>query len=94
MTSPIDQVVQHLHSTISLANHNGWHINFHHDPEEEEEEEEREHHHWTVHDLALTERIRHFTWSWYTMTMATGGIANVLYVIPSYPEKQLVWFTL
>jgi hypothetical protein len=30
--------------------------------------------------LAIRERIRHFTWTWFTMTMATGGIANVLYV--------------
>ncbi|KAF2280168.1 uncharacterized protein EI97DRAFT_439229 [Westerdykella ornata] len=27
-------------------------------------------------------RIRHFTWTWFTMTMATGGIANVLYTVP------------
>ncbi|KAF2748223.1 hypothetical protein M011DRAFT_400985 [Sporormia fimetaria CBS 119925] len=27
-------------------------------------------------------RIRHFTWTWFTMTMATGGIANVLYSVP------------
>jgi hypothetical protein len=30
--------------------------------------------------LPIRERIRHFTWTWFTMTMATGGIANVLYV--------------
>jgi hypothetical protein len=29
--------------------------------------------------LCMRERIRHFTWTWFTMTMATGGIANVLY---------------
>lgn len=29
--------------------------------------------------LEWRERIRHYTWSFFTMTMATGGIANVLY---------------
>lgn len=29
--------------------------------------------------LGFRERIRHFTWTWFCMTMATGGIANVLY---------------
>lgn len=29
--------------------------------------------------MSWRERIRHFTWTWFTMTMATGGIANVLY---------------
>jgi hypothetical protein len=41
-----------------------------------------------LHRLAIRERIRHFTWTWFTMTMATGGIANVLYVLrgPVPPE--------
>lgn len=40
--------------------------------EEDEEEAQKE-------NLSFRERIRHFTWTWFTMTMATGGIANVLY---------------
>jgi hypothetical protein len=38
--------------------------------------------------LSFRERIRHFTWTWFTMTMATGGIANVLYTgtFPSSPR--------
>ena len=30
-------------------------------------------------NLSWKERIRHFTWAYFTLTMATGGIANVLY---------------
>ncbi|KAL8797897.1 MAG: hypothetical protein Q9182_007139 [Xanthomendoza sp. 2 TL-2023] len=32
--------------------------------------------------LHWRERIRHFTWTFFTMNMATGGIANVLYSVP------------
>ncbi|KAI9933406.1 hypothetical protein MW887_007879 [Aspergillus wentii] len=33
-------------------------------------------------NLSWKKRIRHFTWAYFTLTMATGGIANVLYTIP------------
>lgn len=32
-----------------------------------------------LEQLEWRERIRHYTWTFFTMTMATGGIANVLY---------------
>jgi len=36
-------------------------------------------------NMRFRDRIRHFTWTWFTMTMATGGIANVLYTGMLYP---------
>ena len=35
--------------------------------------------HELLEKLAWKERLRHFTWTFFTITMATGGIANVLY---------------
>lgn len=29
--------------------------------------------------LSVKQRVRHLTWAFFTLTMATGGIANVLY---------------
>ncbi|KAJ4382274.1 hypothetical protein N0V86_002607 [Didymella sp. IMI 355093] len=41
--------------------------------------------------LPWRERIRHFTWTWFCLTMATGGIANVLYAVPfRFPYPLLI----
>jgi hypothetical protein len=42
--------------------------------------------------LSWKKRIRHITWAYFTLTMATGGLANVLYegdhILPLYFIRQ------
>ncbi|KAJ9609596.1 hypothetical protein H2200_005923 [Cladophialophora chaetospira] len=33
-------------------------------------------------DVSWLQRMKHITWAWFTLTMATGGIANVLHNVP------------
>lgn len=50
--------------------------------------------HSILDKLHWRERIRHYTWTYFTMTMATGGIANVLHTGKSNlqgPRNQLEW---
>ncbi|KAF2831320.1 hypothetical protein CC86DRAFT_431090 [Ophiobolus disseminans] len=39
--------------------------------------------------LPFGERLRHFTWAWYTLTMATGGIATLISIQP-HPFPGLI----
>lgn len=39
--------------------------------------------------LTYGERLRHFTWAWYTLTMATGGIATLISIQP-HPFPGLI----
>jgi tellurite resistance protein TehA-like permease len=32
--------------------------------------------------MPFNERLRHFTWAWYTLTMATGGLATLISIQP------------
>ena len=36
----------------------------------------------SMQKLPLSERLRHFTWAWYTLTMSTGGLALLLAAQP------------
>ena len=38
--------------------------------------------------LGWQDRIRHFTWTFFSMTMATGGIANVLFTGNKCPSRS------
>jgi hypothetical protein len=39
--------------------------------------------------LSWKKRIRHITWAYFTLTMATGGLANVLYEGKTVPSQIL-----
>ena len=47
--------------------------------------------HAELEKLAWTQRLRHFTWTFFTLTMATGGIANVLYAGEEEQQKNKMY---
>ncbi|KAI8634337.1 voltage-dependent anion channel-domain-containing protein [Xylariaceae sp. FL1651] len=42
--------------------------------------------------IGIRERICCFQWTWFTMTMATGGVANVLYSISATYRADWLWY--
>jgi tellurite resistance protein TehA-like permease len=71
------------------------------DPEKLKHEEGHGHDGWDYHTkiphkkdpnqpyLPFGERLRHFTWAWYTLTMATGGISTLISIQP-HPFPGLI----
>ncbi|EPS37121.1 hypothetical protein H072_9280 [Dactylellina haptotyla CBS 200.50] len=37
---------------------------------------------WRRHKLTIRQRLQHFTWAWYTMSMSTGGISLLIRALP------------
>ncbi|CAI6340368.1 unnamed protein product [Periconia digitata] len=58
------------------------HNEHHRDAEKVGEEEAASEENSGEEKMSWRERTRHFTWTWFAMTMATGGIANVFYTVP------------
>ncbi|KAI0484117.1 voltage-dependent anion channel-domain-containing protein [Xylariaceae sp. FL0804] len=42
--------------------------------------------------IGLRDRICCFQWTWFTMTMATGGVSNVLYSLSSAYSADWIWY--
>ncbi|EKD12926.1 C4-dicarboxylate transporter/malic acid transporter [Drepanopeziza brunnea f. sp. 'multigermtubi' MB_m1] len=42
-----------------------------------------DHHHISAGPHTFKERLKHFTFAWYAFTMATGGVATILSVVPN-----------
>jgi hypothetical protein len=54
---------------------------------ESKKEEDRE-----TKKVGFRDRVGCYTWTWFTMTMATGGIANVLHSSKKSRDPTLDWF--
>ncbi|KAF3941862.1 hypothetical protein ABW19_dt0210624 [Dactylella cylindrospora] len=46
---------------------------------------------WRRHKLTLRQRLHHFTWAWYTLTMSTGGISLLIFAQPfQFPGLRVI----
>lgn len=68
-----------LHKVSSRATENTANLDFHHCKERDGSSLTREPTNASASTLSWKKRIRHVTWAYFTLTMATGGLANVLY---------------
>ena len=83
-----DEHPANLHPQRSLNTFQDHFQGLHHrrfSPPEEAVDQPCDHSHEAMMDngpksLPWKMRIKHVTWAWFTLTMATGGIANVLHV--------------
>lgn len=58
-----------------------------HDVKVYEQSHQQQHHHTDPYDpnrpkLSLRQRLRHFTWAWYTLIMSTGGLSLLIFAQP------------
>ncbi|KAJ6258839.1 hypothetical protein Dda_6894 [Drechslerella dactyloides] len=46
---------------------------------------------WRRHKLTLRQRLQHFTWAWFTLSMSTGGISLLLFALPfQFPGLRVI----
>ncbi|KAF3920938.1 hypothetical protein ABW20_dc0102722 [Dactylellina cionopaga] len=68
-------------------------------PSDPPSEHPADHHHahvdgdrpWRRHKLTIRQRLAHFTWAWYTLSMSTGGISLLIFALPfQFPGLRVI----